>query len=96
VLVEPADFAENFTLASLHDGGGIKLGTVRKRSTPRVRAVSTFPITHTTGRQESSSRVASSRLFSSPFAEPPRSDHSEEECRPGEEHTRLQDQGGPR
>jgi hypothetical protein len=93
MLPEPASFAQKFLLAETDGLGGIKHGTVRNESTPRVRAVNILPITHTTGRQESSSRVTPSRLAflspMSPTARPPRSDRTSVGCRTSE------DQGGP-
>jgi hypothetical protein len=93
VLREPASFVEKFALAEMSASGGIKHGTVRNESTPRLRAASILPITHTTGRQESSSRVTPSRhaLLSPMFstARPSRSDRTSAGCRTSE------DQGGP-
>jgi len=92
---EPASFVEKFALAETRASGGINHGTVRNESTPRMRAASILPITHTKGRQESSSRVTPSRLagLSSmsmwSTAQPSRSDRISEGCRTSE------DQGGP-
>jgi hypothetical protein len=92
-LRQPASFAEKISLAETDVLGGIKHGTVRNESTPRVRAANILPITHTTGRQESSSRVTPSRLaLLSPMsssARPSRSDRTSVGCRTSE------DQGGP-
>jgi hypothetical protein len=95
VLREPAPFVEKNALAETCALGGIKHGTVRNESTPRVRAASILPITHSTGRQESSSRITPSRLalLSSmsmcSTAQPSRSDRFSDGCRTSE------DQGGP-
>lgn len=88
-----ASFVENFALAEGRVSSGIKHGTVRNVSTPRVRAASIQPFTRDTGRQELSSRVIPSRLVVlsplSSTARPPRSDRFSVGCRPSE------DQGGP-
>ena len=94
-LCEPASFVRKFSLAEKCATGGIKHGTVRKGSTPRERTESILPITHSTGRQGSSSWITPSWLahLSSmskwPTAQPSRSDRFSDGCRTSE------DQGGP-
>jgi len=68
--------------------GGIKLGTVRRESTPRARTESTFPITQATGRQEKSKRAMPSRLKISP-----RGQHGVASSRKAASF--CEDQGGP-
>lgn len=88
-----ASFVENFSLAEERASDGINHVTVRDESTPRVRTESIPPITQSTGRQESSSRVTPSRLTvlspMFPRARPSRSDRTSVGCRTSE------DQGGP-
>ncbi len=88
-----ASFVENFSLAHNRARDGINDGTVRNESTPRMRAESIPPITQSTSRQESSSRVTPSRLTVLsplfPRARPSRSDRTSVGCKSRE------DQGGP-
>jgi hypothetical protein len=88
-----ASFVENFSLAHMRASDGIKHGTVRNESTPRVRSVSNPPITQSTVRQETSPRVTPSRLTAPspmfPGAWLSRSDQTSVGCNSRE------DQGGP-
>lgn len=88
-----ASFVENFALAEMPAPDGIKHGTARDESTPRVRVESIQPITQSTGRLSTSSRITPSRLAvlapMSSRARPPRSDRTWIGCKSSE------DQGGP-
>ncbi len=88
-----ASFVENFSLALVPARDGIKHGTARNESTPRVRAESILPITQTTRRRTSSPRIKPVRLAVLsplfPRARPSRSDRTPEGC------TSREDQGGP-
>lgn len=87
-----ASFVENFALAGKRVSDGIKHGTVRNETTPRVRAVSILP-TQSTGGQALSSRVTPSRhvVLSPMFLRTrlTRCDRTLVGCRSSE------DQGGP-
>lgn len=88
-----ASFVDNFSLALMRASDGIKHGTVRNESTPRVRAASNPPITQSTSCRETSSRVRPSRLTVPspmfPGAWRSRSDRTSVGCMSRE------DQGGP-
>ena len=88
-----ASFVENFSLAVEPVSDGIKHGTVRNETEPRMRAEIILPTTQLRGRQKSSSRVTPSRhaVLSPilPRTRPSRSDRTSVGCRSRE------DQGGP-
>ena len=96
----PAFSRDKIALAVLGECGGIKHGTVRIRTTPRVRAASTFHTQKTHAWRSRSRQVESGRRSESNQAGEyflgPLSwfDFSTEGCCTGEGHTRK-DHGGP-
>jgi len=86
----PAAFCRmNFVLAARNLSDGIKHGTARCGSTPRVRAGSTFSITRTTRRLLMSKRAKPRRL------RPPSVSEPSWLGLPREGHRFREDQGGP-
>lgn len=86
----PAAFCRtNFVLDARNLSDGIKHGTARGESTPRVRAGSTFSITRTTRRLLMSKRAKPRRLLPPSVSEPSWLGL------PREGHRFREDQGGP-
>jgi hypothetical protein len=86
---EAAFFRMNFSLEVTTPRRGITHGTVRCEPTPRVRTVSTFPITQATGSTDSSKRANPNRLEGRTYQWPVRLDQ------PMEGRNSREDQGGP-